>query len=126
MEHYILRIPAAGSPETIPVGDAPLAPETAAALLCTDVTERMRIPVMPEGMDAEYVLCYLIDARGGDKCLPANFIGTCFYHTGCPVCGDLLLVKCTEQSDNADAYGFSGEEANLLQAWLKAQFPAFL
>ena len=123
--HYILRIPAAGGAETLELSGTQIPPEKAAALLDTDVTERMRIPVMPEGMEPDCVLCYLIDARGGDKSLPANFIGTCFYHTGCPVYGDLLIVKCREQSGDAEIFGLTEDETALLRGWLAAQFPAY-
>lgn len=125
MQTYILRIPSAGGAEEIPLqtnADA----QTLAALLHTDVTERMRVPVMPESFPADCVLCYFIDARGGDKELPANFFGTCFYHTGCPVFGDLLLAKCSADSDSAEISGFSDEELHMLREWLNAQFPAYM
>lgn len=100
--------------ETVP-------PETLAALLHTDVTERLRLSASPAG-----ALCYVIDARGGEKELPANFCGTCFYHTGCPIFGDLLLAKAP--ADNADetVRGLTAAEAEAIRGWLKAMFPDFL
>lgn len=125
MQTYILRIPSAGGAEEITLQDVPDA-QTLAALLHTDVTERMRIPVMPDAFAEDCVLCYFIDARGGDKELPANFLGTCFYHTGCPVYGDLLIAKCSADSDSAEISGFSADELQTLRDWLTAQFPAYL
>ena len=123
--HFFLRIPANGQTEAVAVSAGAVAAEETSALLHTDVTERMRIPVMPEGIEPDCVLCYLIDARGGDKSLPANFIGTCFYHTGCPVYGDLLIVKCRENSGDAEILGLTEDETALLRRWLAAQFPAY-
>ena len=122
--HYLLRLPASGGMEAVPVSGS-IPPDTLAALLQTDVTERMRVPVMPEGLSADSVLCYFIDARGGDKALPANFPGTCFYHTGCPVCGDLLLALCDADSDSAAVSGLTAAQAALLTDWLHEQFPAY-
>ena len=125
MQTYILRIPSAGGAEDITLQAQPDA-AMLAELLHTDVTERMRIPVMPDAFADDSVLCYFIDARGGDKELPANFLGTCFYHTGCPVFGDLLIAKCSADSDSAVISGFTAEELQILRDWLTAQFPAYM
>lgn len=122
----LLRITAQGSLEQIGVPAEALAEETLAKLLDTDVTERLVLPVRPPEWAEETLLCYLIDARGGDKVLPANFLGTCFYHTGCPILGDLLLAKCDSDSISARVQGMSAEEADALTAWLRAQFSAYL
>ena len=123
----LLRIPAAGKEEILTVSDAPVPPQTLAALLDTDVTERMRVPAMPkEFADADFVLCYFLDARGGEKPLPANFIGTCFYHTGCPIFGDLILAACTQDSDSAEISGLTPEQCSILTEWLHEQFPEYL
>lgn len=126
MQTYLLRITAAGAAEPVCIHTQPVPAETLAALLHTDVTERMRIPVMPEALAGERVLCYFIDARGGDRGLPANFLGTCFYHTGCPVFGDLLIAFCEQDSRSETVSGFTEAELQVLQSWLKAQFAAYL
>lgn len=106
--------------------ESPVSAQTLAAMLQTDVTERMRMPVKPASFADERVLCYLIDARGGDRSLPANFLGTCFYHTGCPVYGDLLIGVCGENSQSDAVSGLTGAETELLQNWLREQFSAYL
>ncbi len=123
---YVVRVSVTGHLEAIPV--LPEVPqETLCGLLETDVTERLRVPVMPEDWEAEdFVLCYFIDARGGDKELPANALGTCFYHTGCPICGDLLLAACAQDSDSAAVRGFAKAQADTLLEWLREQFPAYV
>lgn len=122
-EHYLVRVPVSGGAEVIAAEN--LSAEALAALLHTDVTERMRVPVRPPFLTEEReVLCYLIDARGGEKGLPMNFCGTCFYHTGCPVCGDLLLVRCTDEAEESAVFGFSQEHAQQLAEWVQGQFPA--
>ena len=124
---FLVRIPAAGGLETVPVPDGSLPQTLLAELLHTDVTERMRIPVMPDAFAGEdFVLCYFLDARGGDRQLPANFLGTCFYHTGCPVCGDLLIAACAQDSDSAAVSGFTPEQTAALTDWLPAQFSVYL
>lgn len=125
MQTYVLRIPTSGGAEEIALSE-PITAQTLAELLQTDVTERMRIPVMPDAFGDDCVLCYFIDARGGDKALAANFLGTCFYHTGCPVYGDLLIAKCSAESENAAVSGFSETELHTLRDWLTEQFPAYL
>lgn len=123
-ECYLIRIPSHGQPQRISVPDTEIREELLAGLLQTDVTERMRVPAVPEGYPEDAVLCYFIDARGGDRSLPANFIGTCFYHTGCPVHGDLLLAECSAGGDTVS--GFSAGTADLLESWLRTQFRNYL
>lgn len=125
-QQYLLRLPASGGAERIPVPAEGVTQALLCDLLQTDVTERMRVPVMPEMLtETANVLCYFIDARGGDKGLPANTPGTCFYHTGCPIFGDLLLCFCDQESDSAAVSGFSESQCAMLQDWLAAQFPAY-
>ena len=82
---------------------------------------------MPEAFaEEDFVLCYFIDARGGDKALETNTLGTCFYHTGCPIFGDLLLAACAQDSDSAAVSGFTEAQSQTLLEWLKAQFPAYV
>lgn len=126
MQSYLLRITAGGAAERIAAEETPVSGEQLAALLQTDVTERMRIPVMPEALGEGRVLCYFIDARGGDRGLPANFLGTCFYHTGCPVYGDLLIALCSAERESDAAFGMTEAEAETVEAWLKTQFSAYL
>lgn len=123
--NYLLRLPAAGGMERIAVPESGVTPEQLAALLGTDVTERMRLQEMPDAFSGRFALCYFIDARGGEKSLPVNFAGTCFYHTGCPIHGDLLLASCGADSAGTDASGFSEAECETLAAWVSAQFPVF-
>ena len=124
---YLLRITAKGALMRIAAGEGTeLSAAQAAALLDTDVTERLVLPVQPPEWAEGRLLCYLIDARGGDKALPANFLGTCFYHTGCPIFGDLLLAQCSAESRSDAVCGMSGEEADALTAWLRAQFSAYI
>lgn len=122
---YLLRLPASGGMERIAVSGSSVTPEHLAALLDTDVTERMRLPEMPESLAGRFALCYFIDARGGEKSLPVNFAGTCFYHTGCPIHGDLLLAACAENSESTEVSGLTEAECETLTAWLTAQFPVF-
>ncbi|MBQ8921304.1 MAG: hypothetical protein IJ060_03975 [Oscillospiraceae bacterium] len=123
-QQYLLRLPAAGGAERIPVPEGGITGALLCDLLQTDVTERMRVPVMPDALaDSAKVLCYFLDARGGDKGLPANTPGTCFYHTGCPILGDLLLCFCDQAG--AAVSGFSEAQISLLTDWLHAQFPAY-
>ena len=126
MQTYLLRITASGAMMPVSAEEQPVPEQTLAELLQTDVTERMRIPVMPETLAGGRVLCYFIDARGGDRNLPANFLGTCFYHTGCPVYGDLLIASCDEDSHSEKVSGFTETELALLQSWLREQFSAYL
>lgn len=123
MPYYLLRIPANGEPETVSLPDN-AHPDDAllAALLHTDVTERLRLAAAPGFCGDETALCYFIDARGGEKNLPVNFIGTCFYHTGCPVHGDLLLLCCGRNDPQGAVSGFSEQEAAALLTWLRQEF----
>ena len=115
----IVRIPAFGRESILSVSETPVPQETLAQMLQTDVTERMRVPVMPpELAEADFVLCYFLDARGGEKSLPVNPVGTCFYHTGCPIYGDLLLAACAQDSDSADVFGFTPAQCSILTRWL--------
>ncbi len=124
---YLLRITAKGVLTRNAAGEGTaLSAAQAAALLDTDVTERLVLPVQPPEWTAGRLLCYLIDARGGDTALPANFLGTCFYHTGCPIFGDLLLAQCSAESRSDEVCGMSEADADALTAWLKAQFSAYL
>ena len=123
VQQYLIRVSASGEKEAVPVPAGCIPQEMLCSLLDTDVTERLRIPVKPEAWEADAVLCYLIDARSGDRGLPPNLIGTCFYHTGCPVCGDLLICACPDDHENAEITGFSDTEKELLLNWLDAQFP---
>ena len=123
-ERFLIRIPAHGKPQRIAFPEKAISEELLAELLHTDVTERMRVPAEPEGYPEEAALCYFIDARGGERELPANFIGTCFYHTGCPIYGDLLLAACPVSG--AGLSGFSAETAGLLENWLSTQFRDYL
>ncbi len=120
---YLIRIPVSGDFEAVRVPEGAVPAELTCTLLHTDVTERLRIAVTPENWDDDAVLCYLIDARSGDKGLPLNWIGACFYHTGCPVFGDLLICKCQRSHPEAAVSGFTEEQKNLLLKWLDAQFP---
>jgi len=120
---FLIRIPAEGEPETVSLPDG-VHPDHAllAALLHTDVTERLRLAAAPGFLSGETALCYFIDARGGEKMLPVNFCGTCFYHTGCPIHGDLLLACCDRLDPAGEAGCFSASEAMLLLCWLKQEF----
>lgn len=123
-QQYLIRVTAEGVREAVavPAGDIPQ--ELTAALLHTDVTERLRIPFRPDALTGNRLLCYLIDARSGDRGLPMNRIGTCFYLTGCPVCGDLLIGNCGNDPAQTAFFGFSEDEKNLLLRWLNDQFPS--
>lgn len=124
--YYLLRITAKGTLEHIPAGEKAVIPASeAAALLDTDVTERLVLPVRPPEWAEDRLLCYLIDARGGDRALPANFLGTCFYHTGCPIFGDLLLAQCSAENRSDAVNGMSQADADTLTDWLKTQFSAY-
>lgn len=119
---YLISIPAEGESKLLFVPDhAPFA-ELIPAMLHTDVTERLRLAAQPEGFPEGAALCYFIDARGGEKALPANFTGTCFYHTGCPIYGDLILAKCSVSDPEGEAEGFTEAEAGMLRLWLKSEF----
>ena len=121
--YYLIRVPVSGPLEAVQLPGGAIPQETLCSLLQTDVAERLRIAVRPESLDEDAALCYLTDARGGDKSLLANWIGTCFYHTGCPVFGDLLICKCPQEHPEADVSGFSEEQKDLLLTWLGNEFP---
>lgn len=123
----LLRVSTDGKPEQIPVTPGSVTYALLADLLHTDVTERLRVSRMPELPDAgDAVLCFVIDARGGDRSLPANTTGTCLYHTGCPIYGDLIFVLCAQDSDSAAVSGFNAKQYAQLLAWLQTDFAAFL
>lgn len=122
---YLIRICASGGMERTAVEAGAVPQEQLQMLLHTDALERYRVPVRPEFPDTDRALCYLIDARSGDRELPMNFIGTCFYHTGCPVCGDLLLGFSGADADGTEIFGLTKVQSDLLLSWLHAQFPAF-
>lgn len=97
--------------------------EKARLLLDTDVTERLRVSVMPPFLhDCDRVLCYLIDGRGGEKSLPANICGTCLYHSGNTIYGDLLFVLCNPQEQDETIFGLEQSQAEQLCIWLREQF----
>lgn len=124
---YVIKIPAEGAPsEQYLPEDAPHDDTLLAALLHTDVTERLRLPETPAGFPEDAALCYFIDARGGEKALPVNFTGTCFYHTGCPIHGDLLLAKCSIADPDGAWMPFTGAEIALLLEWLKTEFTTMI
>ena len=120
-EAYLICVPAAGGFAKLPIDTQP-DDVLLAELLHTDVTERLRLPAVPTGFPADTALCYFIDARGGEKALPVNFCGTCFYHTGCPIHGDLLLAACSIAEPEGAVRGFTAEEAALLLEWLNRDF----
>ena len=123
----LLRISTGGAPEQIPVTPGSVTCALLADLLHTDVTERLRVSQMPELPDAgDAVLCFFLDARGGDRQLPANALGTCLYHTGCPIYGDLIFALCAQDSDSAAVSGFDAGQYAQLLAWLQADFAAIL
>lgn len=120
MEHYVVRVSAVGQKLQIcPISDS--TPQAdACRLLDTDVTERLRVPVNPPFL-SDSVLCYLIDGRSGEKSLPANICGTCLYHTGCTIYGDLLFVLCSKQAQNEEFCGMTKQQAEQLSIWLREQ-----
>ena len=125
-QFVLLRIPSYGRMQMIPLTEKDVSERMLAGLLETDVTERMRVPAVPDSFPPDAVLCYFIDARGGERELPVNFIGTCFYHTGCPIYGDLILAICAQDSDLAAISGFTKEQYQTLADWLTEQFGSYL
>ncbi|MCQ2435147.1 MAG: hypothetical protein MJ062_07915 [Oscillospiraceae bacterium] len=123
MSQFVIRISAV-SQMCEPLELQELSEQTLCELLDTDVTERLRVPEAPPFLqDApDRVLCYLIDARGGEKSLPTNLCGTCFYHTGCPVYGDLVLVMCSRNEADTSLFGFTKAQSEALIRWLAEQF----
>ena len=91
-ERYLLRLPASGGTERIAVPQSGVSGGLLAALLHTDVTERMRLPVMPEAFAGRFVLCYFIDARGGER-------------TAGQFCGNLFLSQRLPDSRRSAAGG---------------------
>ena len=120
---YLIFLSAEGETAEIPVpGNGVPDDALLAALLHTDVTERLRLPVKPAEFPGDAALCYFIDARGGERGLPVNFAGTCFYHTGCPIFGDLLLARCSIEHPEGAIEAFSGAESRILRTWLRENF----
>ena len=64
---YLVRLPVSGGTERVAVPAAGVSEAQLAALLQTDVTERMRLQEMPDAFSGRFALCYFIDARGGEK-----------------------------------------------------------
>ena len=123
----LLRVSTNGVPEQIPVTPGSVTRALLADLLHTDVTERLRVSVnLPQLDSADAVLCFFIDARGGDRQLPSNPLGTCLYHTGCPIYGDLIFALCAQDSDSAAVSGFDAAQYPQLLDWLQGDFAAFL
>lgn len=118
MQSFVLRV---GADNAItPHRTEQLSEEALCQLLHTDVTERLRAFEAPESFVRQGIsLCYYIDARGGERELDSNFCGTCLYHTGCPIYGDLIL---TAAQDDA-LRGMSEAECDELAQWLTRQFP---
>lgn len=93
--------------------------QTLCALLSAEVTERLRALESPEAFAKQGItLCYYIDGRGGERQLDSNFCGTCLYHTGCPIYGDLLFAAVQDQIPR----GMTAAECDVLIAWLCEQF----
>lgn len=123
----LLRITADGKPEQITVSAGSVTQAMLAGLLHTDVTERLRVSRYPEQLcTGNTVLCFFLDARGGDRALSTNTLGTCLYHTGCPIYGDLIFALCAQDSDSAAVSGFDSEQYAQLLAWLQTDFSALL
>lgn len=123
----LLRVNADGTMEQIMLSGGSVTQDMLAGLLHTDVTERLRVSRYPEQIAAgDSVLCFYLDARGGDRSLPANTLGTCLYHTGCPICGDLIFVLCAQDHHSDAVSGFDPEQYAQLLAWLHTEFSAFL
>ena len=118
---YLIRVPVSGASVICPV-QPPVTEKLLAEMLGTDVTERMRMPAAAQRGGGS-VLCYFIDARGGEKNLPVNFRGTCFYHTGCPIHGDLLIARCPQNAADPSIYGLAPEQAEEIVMWISEQFP---
>lgn len=93
--------------------------QTLCDLLATDVTERLRALEAPEAFtEQDIALCYYIDGRGGERQLDANFCGTCLYHTGCPIYGDLLFAAVQAHTPRS----MTAAECDILIPWLCEQF----
>lgn len=119
MLQYVLRVEASG--RIIQHAIEKLCEETLCGLLQTDVTERLRAFEAPEVFAQQGIsLCYYIDARGGECALDSNFCGTCLYHTGCPIYGDLIFAAV----QNDTLRGMTAAECDHLADWLNRQFPS--
>ena len=126
LSESLIRVNADGAPAQIPVTPGSVTHAMLADLLHTDVAERLRVSVNPLPDADGAVLCFFIDARGGDRQLAANPLGTCLYHTGCPIYGDLIFALCEQDSDSAAVSGFDRTQSEQLRAWLETDFAAFL
>lgn len=118
MQLFVLRVSA--SAQIMRHAVAALDEASLCKLLHTDVTERLRAFETPDAFAEQGIsLCYHIDGRGGERGLDSNFCGTCLYHTGCPVYGDLIFSAV----QNGAPRGFSQSECDALAQWLSQQFP---
>lgn len=118
MQRFVLRVGASAQMTRHSVEN--VSEDTLCALLQTDVTERLRAFEAPDAFAEQGIsLCYHIDGRGGERELDSNFCGTCFYHTGCPVYGDLIFSAV----QNGELRGMSEQECHVLAQWLYQQFP---
>lgn len=115
---FVVRVGADARVTTESAGT--LCEETLCTLLRTDVTERLRaFEVPPAFAKAQLGLCYFIDGRGGERQLDSNFCGTCLYHTGCPVYGDLIFAAVEQDAPRS----MTEAECHTLADWLREQFP---
>lgn len=80
LSESLIRVSTDGTPAQIPVTPGNVTHAMLSDLLHTDVTERLRVSVNPLPDADGAVLCFFIDARGGDRQLAANPLGTCLYH----------------------------------------------
>lgn len=127
LSESLLRVRADGTLEQIPVAAGGVTQIMLADLLHTDVTERLRVSQRPANLRVgDAVLCFFLDARSGDRSLDANTLGTCLYHTGCPIHGDLIFALCAQDSDSAEVSGFDAVQYAQLLAWLQTDFSALL
>ncbi len=127
LNESLVRVTAAGKIEQIMIPAGSITQAMLADLLHTDVTERLRTAAVPQDIaPADQVLCYFIDARGGEKQLPSNALGTCLYHTGCPIYGDLLFALCSAENAASAVSGFNLRQSAALLEWLRTEFAVFL
>ncbi len=114
---YLVRVTTAAAVKKEPVSDC--SEQTLCDLLSAEVTERLRAFEAPAAFTQQGItLCYYIDGRGGERQLDSNFCGTCLYHTGCPVYGDLLFAAVQENTPRS----MTAAECDILVAWLCEQF----
>lgn len=114
---YLVRVSSGAAVTKEAVPDC--SEHTLRKLLSAEVTERLRAFESPEAFAREGItLCYYIDGRGGERQLDSNFCGTCLYHTGCPIYGDLLFAAVQDQIPR----GMTAAECDVLIAWLCEQF----